>query len=140
MYLKTKKMIVVLFLIFVSLLLVSCSASKEKIEVQTADDDIEIVEEQVSTLEADPRETVFTYNNQPEKVFLKEALLKLNSEPLLLTSGYVRLVGVVSGGKPLALIEVGGRGVCLALGDEVGGYCLVEIKKNGIRLLRKSEG
>ena len=83
------------------------------------------------------REALFVYqqNHVPEG----EIVLKLNAEPLLLGAGYVRLAGVVRGRNPLALIEAGGRGLCLELGDRFQGYCLSEVALREVRLI-KEEG
>jgi len=123
-------------IVFLALLLVSCSSPKEEPKVERVPDDAEFVEEQVATVEADPRKPLFVYKNQLPNA-LDEIILQLNSEPVLLTSGYVRLVGVVSGGKPLALVEVGGKGRCVSVGDSVEGYLVDFIYNDKVKLFNK---
>ncbi|MFH1347371.1 MAG: hypothetical protein ABIH22_01645 [Candidatus Margulisiibacteriota bacterium] len=123
-------------LLLIALLLTSCSGSKEESNIEPQAESLEVVESRENTVEVDPREPLFVYKNQPV-MNLDEIILKLNAEPLLLTSGYVRLVGVVSGGKPLALIEVGGRGLGVEIGDEVGQYQVVNISTNCVFLAKK---
>jgi hypothetical protein len=119
----------IIFIMFAALLLTSCSSVKQKEELKPEDDKREIVQE--TTVEAENREPIYVYRKEQEQN-LKEVTLRMNSQPILLpvrrsldeggASGYVRLVGVVSGGRPIALVEVGGRGLCVGIGEEVGGY------------------
>jgi hypothetical protein len=122
-------------LILLGLFLVSCAPSKEG-QLEIAKDDAEMVEEEMITVEADSREALFVYDQQlqPAK---DELILKFDDEPLLLASGYVRLVGVVSGGMPLALLEVGGRGLCAGVGEEVAEYKITQIAGKSVCLKRK---
>lgn len=136
MYQKIKFYGGVVFVFLAALLLTSCSGSKEEPKVGQQEESLEIVESRENTVEADPRETLFVYKDQAA-TDQNEIILKLNAEPLLLTSGYVRLVGVVSGGKPLALIEVGGRGFGVEIGEEVGKYQVVDISARSVRLIKK---
>ena len=126
-----------ILLISCALMLASCSSSKEKAEVSLEEEESEIIVEKAPSAEVEARKPIYVYENKPEKIFLKKVTLRLNSEPLLLPSGYVRLVGVVSGGRPMALIEVGGRGLCVGIGEAVGAYRVVQILKKGIKLVRK---
>jgi hypothetical protein len=126
-----------LFLILLILALSSCSSNKEKVEA--AMDENEANEGFEPSVEVKAREPLYIYENHPDKIGSKEVDLGMNKEPLLLSSGYVRLVGVVSGGKPLALVEVGGRGLCLEPGEELGEYKVMEISEKSVRLIRKGE-
>lgn len=131
-----KNYIKIFILILTALLLVSCSPSKEKgLETTKEEPEMVMVEEE-TTLETDSREALFVYD-QPLMSDKNELILKLESEPLLLASGYIRLVGVVSGGKPLALLEVGGRGLCVGIGEEVGEYIIAKISRKSVCLRKK---
>lgn len=153
MYLSVKGIFELILVIFIALLLVSCSSSKGQPETALEEqEEAKAGEEQPPSLEAGSRQPIFVYNNQtansPHKV-----TLKLNAEPLLLPNGYVRLVGVVSGpvrrspdgrrdeggGNPLALIEVGGRGLCVGVGDKVGDYNVARISGKEIQLIKGGE-
>lgn len=123
-------------IVFLALLLVSCSSPKEEPKVTREADDAEFIEEQVATVEANPRKPLFVYQNQSPNIS-DQIILQLNSEPVLLTAGYVRLVGVVSGGKPLALVEVGGKGRCVSVGDLIEGYLVDFIYNDKVKLFRK---
>jgi hypothetical protein len=128
----------ILFLSIV-VMLSSCSSDREKAEVPLEEKEIEVVQEQAAAPEALARKPVFIYQDQPEQISSQEVILRLNAEPVLLSSGYVRLVGVVSGGRPLALIEVAGKGLGVAAGEEVGDYKVLWISERGIKL-RKTRG
>ena len=127
------------FVIVLALLLTSCSGSGKEPKTAVREEPLEVVESRENTVEVDPREPLYVYKNQPA-ADQQEIVLRLNAEPLLLTSGYVRLVGVVSGGKPLALIEVGGRGLGVEIGDEVGEYQVVDISAKSVCLIKKGAG
>jgi hypothetical protein len=127
----------------------SCSSEKNKVEA-VQEEETEAVEEQVSSVESGPREPIYVYGKHPEKDTLKEVILRLNAEPVLLpvhrspegeggASGYVRLVGVVSGGRPLALVELGGKGLGVGIGEEFAGYRIASISSRKIILKRKGE-
>ena len=126
----------VVFILLTAVFLTSCSGSNGESSVEPQTESLEVVESRENTIEVDPREALFVYKNQPA-ADQHEIILKLNAEPLLLPSGYVRLVGVVSGGKPLALIEVGGRGLGVEIGDEVGQYQVVDISAKSVCLIKK---
>ena len=129
--------ITLLIIISVALVLCSCSASigkEEKVDIKNSDGDS--VEEKAPSVEVEPREPVYVYDKHPGNN-LKEVALSLNNEPLLLSNGYLRLVGVVSGGKPLALVEIGGRGICAEIGGRIGDYSVVSISEKEINLKRK---
>ena len=120
-----------IFLILAVLALSSCSSRPEQVEVEAEE------EEMASSAEAEVREAVYIYKDLPERVTSDKITLAMHNDPLLLPDGYVRLVGVVSGGSPTALVEVGGKGRALKTGDKVGGYRLVSIGKNSIKLIRR---
>ncbi|MGB9613284.1 MAG: hypothetical protein ACPL4K_03805, partial [Candidatus Margulisiibacteriota bacterium] len=86
----------VAFIIIMLLTLSSCAFQNRTTPVSN-----EVVgSEEAEVVESPSREAVFVYGNP--KDLPKRLVLTLGSEPLLLPSGYVRLVGVVSGGKPTA--------------------------------------
>ena len=123
-----------IFIILLILALSSCSGIKEKAEENLERDESEAMVEQRASIEAAVREPLYVYKNQPEGIASRNVTLTLNEEPLLLPNGYVRLVGVVSGGRPMALVEVGGRGLCVEIGNRVGDYRVVSILAKKIRL------
>jgi len=139
MILGQQTILKLIFLILLILALSSCASVKEKEEIGLKEEESEIMVDEVPSLEAETRKPVYVYESQPEKISSSKVTLKLNSEPLLLSNGYVRLAGVVSGGRPMALIEIGGRGLCLEPGDEVGGYRVSRIWEKEIGLIRKGE-
>lgn len=77
------------------------------------------------------REAVYVYTEK------QASSLMLRNEPLLLSTGYARLVGVVSGDRPIALIELGGRGLTAAVGDVVDGYSVDHIDQEVIYLAKE---
>ncbi|MFC1571124.1 hypothetical protein ACFL31_01065 [Candidatus Margulisiibacteriota bacterium] len=149
MDLKKQKLLGLLFIIAVSLFMVSCSSPEDKVEVSLEEQEAaENIDEHVPSPEAS-RKPLYVYGDKaqagPDTV-----TLKLNSEPLLLTGSYVRLVGVVSGGRPvhrsskseggpIALIEVGGRGLILGKGESIKGYKLFKIGDNSINLVKEGK-
>ncbi len=139
MILGQQTILKIIFIILLALALSSCAFVKEKAGVNLEEQESEILVEEAPSAEVDARKPIYVYENKPEKVTLRKVTLTLNSEPLLLPNGYVRLVGVVSGGKPIALIEVGGRGICIEIGETVGAYRVVRISKKEIKLVRKEE-
>lgn len=60
--------------------------------------------------------------------------LYMGAEPLALSAGYVRLVGVVG---PIALLEIGGRGSQVGVGDRVGEYAVQNISESEVKLCIK---
>lgn len=140
MYINSHKFYKLLTLIFITLFLSSCSISKGEKVIDKQESEPEVVEEQIATVEIEDREPIFVYDNkqQPEGD-LEEVYLKIGDQPLLLPLGYVRLVGVVSGRSPLALIEVGGRGIYIAVGDAIAGYYVNNISGFNISLIRKEK-
>jgi hypothetical protein len=121
-------------LILLAFFLSSCASATDTQKV--ADD--EPFFDPPATAEAAKREPVFVYKDQTANTS-KKVSLRLNGEPVLLTSGYVRLAGVVSGGRPIALVEVGGRALALRNGDTVSGYQVLNIVNDQISMLRKEE-
>lgn len=121
-----------LLFILVSLLLSSCSFHSEKTPP--------IVEEPAEAIETTTREAIFTYGQNSD--LPAEVTLILGSEPLLLGESYVRLVGVVGGGggRPIALVELGGRGLAVETGEKVGSFKVESISEKEVKLkcLRKS--
>ncbi len=134
----------VILLFACALILSSCSSPKKEAENRTVEVEDETVES-VASPEANMREPVYIYGKQSGGES-NRVTLTINGEPLLLTNGYVRLVGVVSGparnakqgdaggGRPLALVEIGGRGLCVEVGDKVADYMVVNISRKEIVL------
>lgn len=125
-------------LLFIALLLSSCSSPEKKLEVAPRADDAEIIEEQITSAPTQAAEQLYIYGQlQPKDP--REIILKLNAEPLLLVAGYTRLVGVVSGREPVALLEIAGAGLGVRCGDEVAGYRVIEVLPDRLKL-RKEQG
>jgi hypothetical protein len=85
-------------------------------------------------IEVVTREAVYLYNET--KALSRQVTIKIGGEPFLLPSGYARLAGVVSGGRPVAWLEIGGRGLAVSLGETVDGYRITRIDE-GLIVLRK---
>jgi len=117
------------------LLLSSCSSNSAIKESPLPQEDNSVPEEKVETSDVSSREPLFVYKNQAPSD-AKSIKLGINSEPLLLSSGYIRLVGVVSGVRPVAIIEVAGKGLCVEIGDEVCGYKIESISAKNIYMLK----
>lgn len=132
-------MIILKILAFLITLLfaTSCSSGDQIQGKNTAADD-EPFYDPPATVEAEKREAVFVYKDKSPHTSRK-LTLKLNGEPVLLASGYVRLAGVVSGGRPIALIEVGGRALALRNGDTFSGYQILNIVYDQVSLRKKEE-
>jgi hypothetical protein len=137
MILGEQTILKLIFLILLILALSSCASVKEKEEIGLKEEESEIMVDEAPSLEAEIRKPIYVYESQPKKISSSKVTLKLNSEPLLLSNGYVRLAGVVSGGRPMALIEIGGRGRSVEIGEEVGEYKIVNILGKAVRLLRQ---
>ena len=120
-----------IFIILIcALLLSSCSLEKDAPQRSiSAPPSLE-----AEAVEAPSREAIFTYGGA--KDLPRKLVLILAGEPVLLPSGYVRLVGVVSGGRPIALIEIGGRGLALGKGENINDYRVVGINDNSVVLER----
>jgi hypothetical protein len=125
-----KKMM--LFILLVTLPLLSACSSRNQPRA-TFESDASCASEEAETIDPATREAVFVYGGaQPPK----RLVLSFAGEPFLLPSGYVRLVGVVSGGRPIALIEIGGRGLALGKGENINDYRVVGINDNSVVLER----
>ena len=122
----------IILLVLIAGLLTSCSGSNSEPVIEP-----ESVEEESITPEAKPREALFVYQDKT-KIGQQEIELKLNAAPLLLSDSYVRLAGVVSGGKPIALIEIGGRGQLVRSGDRISGYRVIWIGEGMLKLSKEA--
>jgi len=128
----------IVLLIVIAALLSSCSASNEAPIIEP-----ETVEEDLITPEASPREALFIYKDQ-QTSDQEKIELKMNAAPLLLSDSYVRLAGVVSGAclpagreEPIALIEIGGRGRIIKIGDQISGYQIIRIGPGIVKLSKE---
>jgi hypothetical protein len=89
--------------------------------------------------EAEPiasRETLFVYGGK--KTASSRLVLELSGEPVLLSSGYLRLVGVVAGARPMACLELGGRGFILTKGEVIDDYRVAGLSGDTAVLERKN--
>ena len=116
-------------LIFAALIITSCSSENKS---NSAVENGRVVTEEAAIPEAPTRESVFVYNQKkpaPDRI-----LLSFTSGPVLLPSGYTRLAGVVSGGEPIACLEIGGRGLALTKGEKTDDYRVVRINGDSVLL------
>lgn len=120
--------VVVLVGLFAGTMLTGCS-------VKSSPPEREFIPEVSPTQEVEPRGSVYVYG-QAQANDPKQIILKLNGESLLLPSGYARVVGVVSGGCPVACLEIGGRGLALGVGDRLDDYQVISINDRSIVLSR----
>ncbi|MFA4844058.1 MAG: hypothetical protein WC632_03815 [Candidatus Margulisiibacteriota bacterium] len=107
-------------------MLTSCAAKSSSPER-------EFIPEVSTTREVEPRGSVYVYG-QDRPANSGRVILQLNGEPLLLPSGYARVVGVVSGVSPVACLEIGGRGLALGEGDKLDDYQVISINERSIVL------
>ncbi|MDD5382713.1 MAG: hypothetical protein PHH60_03555 [Candidatus Margulisbacteria bacterium] len=125
--------ILIAALLLLTMFFSSC-ASQEKVSVEPGTETT--ITPEAEMLEMPSREAVFVYGST--KDLPRIVTLKLAGEPFLFPSGYVRLAGVVSGGKPVALIEIGGRGLALEKGDKINDYRIAGITSDNV-LLKKGD-
>lgn len=97
-----------------------------------------VTEPSEEAIKVPSREAVFVYNDQTSSN--PAALsLQINAEPVQIGNSYIRLVGIINGMKPVALVEINGKGSSVGLGERVSGYCLVLIERNIVQLKRVKE-
>lgn len=123
-----KKTGIISILAVIAALSVSSCASRPPKAFQEAEE-VSLTGE-AEAVEIPSREAVYVYNNQ--KKLAEKMVLRLNGESPLLPSGYVRLVGVVSGGKPIACLEIGGRGLVVGEGDKIDDYRIARIDSDNV--------
>lgn len=61
-------------------------------------------------------------------------VLKVGGEPVTVAAGYIKLAGTILGDEPLAVIEMGGRGSVMRMGDEISDYQVVSISNREVKL------
>ena len=125
----------ILIVIFLAIFLSACAPRPNQVE-KNANSFVESTTEEVESVVEASREVVFTYGGQQN--LPPRLILTLGGEPVLFPSGYVRLVGVVSGGKPTACLELGGRGLALGIDDSLDGYRMASIQGQEVVLIRKN--
>ena len=116
-------------LIMAALTVTSCSSENKS---SATIDSGSAATEEATAEESATRESVFVYNQQ--KNTPNRMVLSFTRGPVLLPSGYARLAGVVSGGKPIACLEIGGRGLALAKGEKADDYRVVRINGDSVVL------
>ena len=121
-----------LLLIVLAVLVASCASQTPKVLISNETTGISAEAEAVPV---PSREAVFIYGGRNRTA--SRLILTLSGEPVLLSSGYVRLVGVVSGGRRAACLEFGGRGLALGEGETVDDYRIVGIGSDQVVLERK---
>jgi hypothetical protein len=126
---------VLVILMILVLTLTACAPS----ESQPLPSDQTINIEPSEEAETGPsREAVYIYNEQSASN--PAALsLQMNTEPVQVGNTYIRLVGIIEGLNPVALVEVNGKGASIGLGERVGGYCLTSISRNAVQLKRAKD-
>jgi hypothetical protein len=120
---KKGRLVPLLLLVF---MLSSCSGG-ERVNPVVEEQEDEAVEISAVSAEADPREPLYVYKDEPKAVAAEEIILALHADPVLLPVGYVRLAGMVSGVRPLALLDIAGKGRGIMVGDLVAGYRVVGV-------------
>jgi len=126
----------ILIVIFLMIFLSACAPRPNQVE-KNANSFVESTTEEVESVVEASREVVFTYGGQHN--LPPRLILTLGGEPVLFPSGYVRLVGVVSGGKPTACLELGGRGLAVGVGEEIDDYQIEGVLEKSVTLIRKGE-
>ncbi|MDD5593986.1 MAG: hypothetical protein PHG97_04555 [Candidatus Margulisbacteria bacterium] len=121
-----------LLLLALLVMLSACAAQPRKTIVNN--DDAPAASEEASA--SPSREAIFIYGSR--KNLPARLILGLAGEPVLLPSGYVRLVGVVSGGRPIACLEIGGRGLALEKGETIDDYQVIRIDGDRVVLERRN--
>jgi hypothetical protein len=121
-------------LIALALLLSACASQPPRKIVNN--DSEPAVSGEAETVSEPSRESVFIYSKRQS--LSSRLVLSLAGEPVLLPSGYIRLVGVVSGGKPTACLEIGGRGLALEEGETIDAYRIVRINGHTVVLERRN--
>lgn len=128
------KQTVWLLILLVALLpLISCAAEEPKTTNSVIGD--EETSAEVSVTDQPTAEPIYVYGAKRE--LPNNLSLKLVGEPILFPSGYVRLAGVVSGLRPVALLEVGGKGLALREGEEINDYRIAGINGDCVVLERR---
>lgn len=115
---------------FIGALLCSCAA-KAPAPARLEESDVASAEAEEAVAS---REAVFTYGSS--KNLAPRLTLKISGEPVLLPSGYVRLVGVVSGDRQVACLDIGGRGLALEKGEMVDDYRVSRVSADSVVLER----
>jgi len=103
----------------------SCSlyeAPARSVEVQT---------EVTAEAHTPARKALYVYGQNTNT---RQITIFYGGDPIPLACGYVKLVGAVRGEGSLALLEIGGKGSCFALGDKVGDYRIAEISEKEVKL------
>jgi hypothetical protein len=123
--------------VFLAFLLSSCSGGERVDPVAEKQD--EVVEVPAPSVEVEPREPVYVYEDKPEVAVPERIILTLHADPVLLPVGYVRLAGMVGGARPLALLDIAGKGRGAGIGDLVAGYRVAGIFGERIVLEREEK-
>jgi hypothetical protein len=125
--------IVLFFLLPMIIFLSACASQPAKTLIKN--EETSDASEETAAVTVPSREAVFLYGRRQN--LSSRLLLTLAGEPVLLPSGYIRLVGVVSGGKPTACLEIGGRGLALGEGEAVDDYRIVGIDGDSVVLEKR---
>jgi len=120
-----------LILVIVAVVISSCASKKaEEVKPPAEADD------EVASGEAAPQEgPVFTYDDAKIIDQAQEICLTFSDEPVQLPGvGFIKLKGIILGKEPMALVDVGGRGIMVAKGGRAGEYVVAEIREGFVRL------
>lgn len=72
---------------------------------------------------------VYGQNKNPSNL-----VLKVGGEPVTVAAGYIKLAGTVLGDEPLAVLEIGGRGSVVEVGDRISEYRIFSISEREVKL------
>ena len=104
-------------------LLTSCASPDPNEHVNHANN-----EEATTTQEA----VVFKCpKSNPSKIFI-------NKEPVETSLGFIRVAGLIAGDDLSALLEIGGRGTLVSVGQSLGIYRVARISEEGVILCIKN--
>lgn len=115
---KLYYMLLIVLVLMTSFVLTSCSGREEAIEPAPSD---EAPEEPVVFKHKDKRATHIVVGPQPSET------------PL----GFLRFAGAIRGERASALIEIGGRGTLVSVGDTIGGFRVESIGREEVVLCAK---
>ncbi len=131
-----KKQLILIF-IFIAFFISSCGREKTEMPAPELEETV-IASEETEPEEFQP-EQIFTYQEKlPERTSSREPeeiYLRYSRSPIEIKGeGYTRFIGYVDG---LLLVEVGGEGRLLNIGDAIGDYVISRIRFNEVKLEKK---
>lgn len=127
---------VFVLMMFLAVVVSSCSSNPPN---KGSEESVAPTLEETETKEVDmpvTGEAVFTYKEDQNFSSDQSGLyITLFNEPIEVPDvGFLKLKGAVVGQYPVALVEVGGRGVPLMIGDKLGSFVVKAIGKGYLKL------